>query len=374
MVSPSRKRGPIPWGLLGAIVLAVGVESALARRDLELTRPDSFKWRWTQHQAKRRAPGCRTLAFGSSRMQNGFIPAVIEQRTGGAAFNLALIGARVPCCYYLLKQALDAGARPAAVLIDLYPGFLTRPVGSSPLGWTDVLRPGDALDMAWRIRSARFFGQVMLSKALPSLYYRIQVREVALSSLKGEPRNWRYQNLVYLRTYNQNKGSLLGAADQPYQGEIAPEQRRLLLGPAEPPDPVQVTYIHRFLDLAAAHGIRVYCVALPYSPPLQAGREERGLNADEDRLLRSLQSRPNVTVLDARYSGYGNSVFVDALHLDLEGAYALTLAIGDTIARPASPAWMRLASYRTPRRDVPVEDILMSHAALAPLRAETRKR
>ena len=87
----------------------------------------------------------------------------------------------------------------------------------------------------------------------------------------------------------------------------------------------------RILDLAAARGITVYWLIPPFSPELQARREQKGLDS-YTRFARAFLDRyPNLVVLDAQRSGYGASVFLDPAHLDRQGACTLSADVGDLL-------------------------------------------
>jgi hypothetical protein len=81
-------------------------------------------------------------------------------------------------------------------------------------------------------------------------------------------------------------------------------------------------------------------------------RDGSGVHARYDRFVRAMQARfPNLTVLDARYSGYLPAVFVDATHLDRDGAVRLSADVAEVLReashRPgADPRWVKLPDYR----------------------------
>lgn len=131
-------------------------------------------------------------------------------------------------------------------------------------------------------------------------------------------------------------------------------------------DPVNLKYLKRFLRLAERHRIAVYWLLPPISPAIQAERERRGLDDLERQFVRAIQAEyPGVIVLDGRHSGYGPGVLWDAIHLDREGASALSAAVAALVAEgPKAGPWRALPTFRGPAPDRGLEDINQSMAVL----------
>ena len=178
-----------PGGLIGALLAVIALEGVVARKDEHLTRPEAWTWRYSRWAAAAKAPGCDVLGFGTSMLQEGFFPRVVEQRTGRRSFNLAVGGGRTIYAYYFLRTALAAGARPSAVVIDVHPGFMAGTnYARQTTGWSDVLGVGDCLDMAWTVRDASFLAATLSGKVLPSLRVRHTLRTAVVAALEG--REW----------------------------------------------------------------------------------------------------------------------------------------------------------------------------------------
>jgi hypothetical protein len=361
-------RRKLPWGLIGAIATAIVIESVLARHDLDLSRPEALNWRWGRAAATRNAPGCDVLCFGTSMVQEAVFPRVVEQRSGLRTFNLAVCAGRGQVYYYYLKRALADGSKPSAVVVDFHPSFITSPYTAS-LGWPDALGFADCLDMAWNTRDSRFLATNILAKTVPSYYYRPQVRAGVLAALRGEPSSARYNNILLDANIKRNRGALIVPRNPSYRGEISEGYRQSFLADGWRCDPDEHRAIHKFLDLAAAHGIRVYWLVVPLCPALQAAREQKGLDAIYSQFVRSFQGYPNLVVLDARRSGYDASVFLDASHLDLQGAFVLSRDIADVLRHDAhrkfdGTRWVSVPPYRALPIDVPLEQIPQTALAL----------
>jgi hypothetical protein len=130
-------------------------------------------------------------------------------------------------------------------------------------------------------------------------------------------------------------------------------------------DPVNGTYVKRFLALAQACGIPVYWVIPPYKPAYQAGRERIGADAAYTRFARSLQARfPNLRVLDGRHLGLSHRAFGDGIHLNSRGASAFSESVAEALSRHPDdghgnrPRWVDLppVSDRAPAA-VDLEDL-----------------
>ena len=111
-------RRAVPWGLVGMISLMTIVEGYIGRNDLDFRHPWGWDWKQTVRAIGREARGCEVLCFGDSLVKYGVVPRVLEARLGRRAYNLAVANGQAPTAYFLLRRALEAGARPAAVLID----------------------------------------------------------------------------------------------------------------------------------------------------------------------------------------------------------------------------------------------------------------
>ncbi|MEO6807590.1 MAG: DUF1574 domain-containing protein, partial [Isosphaeraceae bacterium] len=117
-------RGKVPWGLVGLIGLVTLIEWSLVRQADDFTALENLNWRLSGRAARREATRSQILCFGTSMMQMGIIPKVIEERTGLRAFNLAVCAGPPQADEVLLRRTLNAGARPSAILVDYHPHCL----------------------------------------------------------------------------------------------------------------------------------------------------------------------------------------------------------------------------------------------------------
>ena len=371
-------RNRAPWGLLGAILAVIAVETAVARLDLDLTPAGNIDWRQARRAAVNKAQTCDVLCFGTSMVQQGVYPRVIERRSGLRARNLGVYAGRVPYCYYLLRKALASGARPSAVILEIHPAFVASHYEVHD-GYCDLLGLRDCIDMAWTLKDAKYLVAPALGMALPSIYERHAIRKGVLAALRGEAVSLRLANLRDLRIHRLNQGALVTIRNPEYQGQIADLYRLILMERKFHCIPQEELYLRRFLDLAAAQNIRVYWLLMPMAPALQHGREVKGRDAEYTRFVESFRGYPNLTVLDARQSGYGHWVFTDACHLDPQGAFVLSSDLAEILRRErrkqpgdTHERWVHLPPYRDRPIDIPIENAV--DAALAVSRANTVRR
>jgi hypothetical protein len=163
---------------------------------------------------------------------------------------------------------------------------------------------------------------------------------------------------------------MLLARQPSYQGEVPPQMIGDLLNPAWKCQPANARYVQRFLELAFDARVPVFWLLPPNSPRVIAQRTENGLFARYDAFVREALGRfANLTVIDARRSGYEHSVFVDPVHLDRTGAAALTAGVADVLKTAlapgaSTPRWVLLPAYHEPTAGMGLEDVEQSKSAL----------
>src|SRR5262245_2197952 len=113
----ARGRG-LPWALFGSIALVAAVECGIGRLDDALRSRVHANYWFAGRQAGREVARCEVLVLGDSLAKLGVQPCVLTERTGRSAYNLAIAGGAPPVHYFVLRRALDSGARPSALLID----------------------------------------------------------------------------------------------------------------------------------------------------------------------------------------------------------------------------------------------------------------
>src|SRR5262249_7056331 len=141
-----------------------------------------------------------------------------------SVYNLALLDGKPAASYFLFRRAVEAGARPAAVLVDFQPECMFQDSRSTTenRNWKALLSPRECLEMAWVNRDADFFATVMLSPVLPSWKCRAEVREAVRSALDGRATRNPEENAKVRRNRRRNRGGLLLPRQTSFGGEVPP--------------------------------------------------------------------------------------------------------------------------------------------------------
>jgi hypothetical protein len=366
----------IPWGFAGSIVLIAAIECLVTRNWLDLTDPVSLSWRYSAKAVETESRGCDLLCLGDSQIKHGLVPGAIEQGTGLRTVNLSAARAPALLTYFLLRRALDAGARPAALIINAKPAVLLADPNFNARYWQEVLTPRESLELLQISRNPSLVASMIVGRLLPSLRYRLEVRSNVLAALRGETDRIQTINRVLLRNWTRNGGANVVAAGtlQQHDAGASEIERRLHPGFFHV-DRTNAEAVERLIRLAAERDIPVFWLLPPSSPALQALRDQSGAETRYEQFVRSFMERyPRVlTVLDGRRPGYPSGLFTDLTHLNGPGAIALSRAVATAIpsalSRSRSPnasAWIALSvpSDRPAGSDTEVEDIEQSKRIL----------
>jgi len=356
-------RDRLPVGLFGMLALMAAVEAFVASRGAYLR--DTGDWGWAvAGKASRSADSRREiLAFGDSLMKLGVAPDLVQARAGRSAYNLAVCGGQAPSSYFLLRRALDSGARPAALLVDFFPRL--QQIGPRhTLLWPALLEPRETLELAWVARDPELFASILAARMLPSVRARQGIRSAVMTgsrnALSGETptyrRNWRRNLGAQIMPCGADPGSDYVKCRKDFYSDLNF-------------DPVNVTFMHRFLALAMSRAIPVYYLIPPIKPGLQAECERSGFDAAYLSFLKAIESRyPNVVMVDGRHASYDPALFYDANHLGRDGAWAYSVALGDLLrrhmAKVGGPRWIEVPKYGGLPGGTPPEDVNQSRDAL----------
>lgn len=339
----------LPAGLIGALALVLGVECFIAGHKADTM--DGSLWTYEQDRriAARKVKDCDFLAFGDSLMRHGLAPRVIRERTGLKGYNLSIAGSQVPASTMLFREALASGARPKAVLLDLFPCLLTSDPWANITNWPIVASYRDCLDMGWYSSDSKLFAALMLRKTLPSVRCRESIRVAIRESLAGLGGITRTNIQVALRNWEANRGLAIEGNRHDPKVPLEEPIRRYF-------QPIRCTplnrlYLDRFMRLAAEHNVKVFLLLPPYMPILQARLERDGFDAHHEAFVRSMLDRyPALEVLDARRTNYEPDVFIDTHHLGYEGAATFSAEVGELVRRKLDAAgsegrWVALPSF-----------------------------
>jgi hypothetical protein len=264
------------------------------------------------------------------------------------------------------------------VVVDCKPSVLVAGPRSNIPCWQEILNFRESLELARSSRSPSLLVEIALGQLLPSYRSRQTIQSRLQDALHGETDRLGVLNRTCQRNWTLNEGANIATRNPAFTGALDPDPDRRYLSRRFYCHPVNAEYIHRLLSLAGTRGIPVYWLLPPLCPELQSHREHTGAEAGLVRFVRSLQARhPGVTVLDARHAGYDHTLFVDATHLDRQGACTLSRDVaqvlaqdrdrgspGHGIAAARSARWIALPACQPCPVAVTLEDVEQSRQAL----------
>jgi hypothetical protein len=372
-LAPPRVRRQVAWGLLGMLGLVAAAESFVSRNALWFMNSSELDWMSSGRATAKQATPFEVLCFGDSMLKFGIAPRVLEAKLGKRVYNFAVLDGKPVVSFLLFRRALEAGARPEALVVDFAPEALNQIPAhllTNP-NWNALLAsPREAWELAWSYRDREFFGHLVLARVLPSFRCRGQLRAAVVAALQGQVDPNPENNRPLLRNRDLNSGGILLAKQPGFQGEIPPQWKFDLLSPDFVIKPEHAHYIRSLFRLAAEYNIAVYWLMPPNAVQVIAVRDGNGVHGRYDRFARRMLAQfPNVSVIDARHAGYGNSVFVDPVHLDRDGATVLSGDVADVLQNALChsepvPRWVELPAYHGRPAIVRLEDVDQSRTAM----------
>lgn len=351
----------MPWGLVGMIVVVVAIESSVSRRWLDFSDPTSLSWQFADRAARADARGRDVLFLGDSLVKHGLVPSVFERESGLKGVNLSAARAPALLSYFVLRRAIESGARPSAIVIDTKPAVLMGGVEYNAHYWPAALTAGECLGLGWLAGKRPLGFAAMTARLVPSLQSRLEIRSGIAAALEGKADPIREINRLLWRNWSVNDGANVAMLDSPYRGELADDLEEKLHPDRWHVDGSNAEGLDRLLKLAARHRIRVYWLLPPISPGLQAWRERSGSEAKYEEFVRAYRERyPKVvTVIDARGIAREPALYVDATHLSGRGAVVLSRAVGQALKGEPTDGWIELGDppARPDDADPPLEDV-----------------
>jgi hypothetical protein len=342
----------------------VGIERLGLISDDQLVPPQLAVPMRTGRAAFGAVKTCEVLCVGDSILQFGAIPRAFEQCLRRSAYNLSIAGGQPPGSYFMLRRALSAGARPAAIVVDFKACLIAMPPRENRRMWVEVLTLAECAEIGLAQGDATELASILLCKLIPSYKARQEIRSFVLALLYGERPPSHVAVAQFLRNANVNKGAVV--ASDSFRAPWRPQEviEREFLPDTWDIDPVNAHYIRRLLELADSRHIPVFWVLGPIRAELQIKRDAKGLEAAYVRRVNEFCARfPNLYVIDARHAGFPDTAFWDPMHLDRSGALALSCAVArviDTVLnRPNMLAARRfeLPPFQDVTIDAPVEDL-----------------
>jgi len=361
---PNRKLGRQPLGFLGMVVAVIAFESFIGRHSFEFTNTATLSWSLSDAAARGDATNSEVLCFGDSLVKHGLIPEVIEARLRKRVYNLSICAASAPASYFLLKHAIDAGARPKSIIVDFMPDLLTGSPRHSSRNWPEILDYRELVELARAGRDFGFLVTMSRDRLLNSYRSRWEIRANLIAILQGKVDPLRATNLIYQRNWGLHNGAEFTPDNPAFKGQVSEEDHFKLMSDHFWCNRVNRDYIHKFITLAESGGSRVYWLLPPVSPAIQRRRVESGADEKYSQFVRDVAARhPTLTVLDARRSHYDHTKFVDPVHLNGRGGVTLSHEVAEVLATGGTE-WVWLPRYRDHALPRPLEDVEQSRLAV----------
>ena len=347
----ARRSGGVP-PLLGTMMMIAAVEFGVSRQGTAYQDPVSFSWLFSALAARHEAVDAEILCLGDSLAKHGFVPAIIEHKTGRKTYNLAVAAGPAPVTEILFRRALDAGARPSAIVFDMKPGLLAGSPRYWVREWQEFLSPGDLMGFLFSGHSGEFAAELAIGYVLPSFRARHEVRAAVMEALRGEPSRMAALNAILKRNWTLNAGANLARPSGTFHGEVTEAQHESHLSSKFAAQSFNAAAARRLVKLAAERGVRAYLVIPPLAPALLERQRTSGVSTKYENFLNTLQAvNPELTVVDARPAGFPAEVFIDPIHLDARGAVALSTQVAaflrDDLSSESRPTkrWVSLPMY-----------------------------
>jgi hypothetical protein len=349
------------------LALVALVEFYIARNDLKFSRLEAHDWKTSARSASGELPPGGVFFFGDSQIKFGVSPLLLESKLGQPSHCLAIQGGQAPSSYFLLQKALKSGVVPAAIVVDFEPNLNREGIDRNRRMWPELVSLSEAFDLCWHANDSDAFASMALGLALPSYRERNEIRDNIQAALRGET----HYMAVWIDMATRNMGMNRGALAISKNLSSPPFEFSKWGNPTEKPwkpNPVNEHYALKFLQLAADNQIPVYCLIMPVIPPLIEKYEKNGLERNYNAWLNKLQKRyANLYVLDWRHSNYRQDSFTDAMHLNSEGARAITAALGNYLQRTfrgegVDQRWVAMPAFKLDSSMIAVEDSNRSDA------------
>lgn len=355
----------LPFGLLGMFALVAALECVLGSLEGRyLVAFDRESWRHASEAARAEATHAEILTFGDSTIKFGITPSAVESGGGLSTYNLAGFGGTPTYNYLMLKRAVEAGARPKAIVLGFVPGHCRMPAIFYSQQWMLFAEIRECLDMALTTRNASLPGVVLAGRLLPSLRRRFEIQDLVDRRIKGK--DLREPGRTYeehLRLWSELQGADLLDPDRQMSMNVNLNDK-FIFPDAWGVEPSQWNYLRRILNLAGEINARVFYVLMPLGGASQAEADRRGLDERQAFMLRKIQAQyPGLVVVDARRAAYPDAAFNDPVHLNMLGALRLSHDLGTVIRQQldragARYAWVGLPTYQ------PVPDTMLGTARI----------
>ena len=197
----------IPRGFLGMLALVFLVEGLIGGQGKIFRHSWAWDWYIADRAARTEARECQVLCFGDSLMKFGVSPQMIQSGTGCKTYNFGVIGGLPASSFFLFRRAIEAGARPRAVVIEAIPHSIAAEPEANARLWPDLLSYRDCLELSAVHGDSNFFASMLLAKTFPSIRDRLEIRNALKAALNGQPSPLGDFLQPYLRNWALNRGA-----------------------------------------------------------------------------------------------------------------------------------------------------------------------
>ena len=368
----SRRRYACPLGFISALAMIGAVQCVFGLRH-EVRSPSGrveMSWQAASRAARGPEGNSEVLCFGDSRIKLGILPRVLHARIRVSAYNLGMLGGQAPSTYFLLRQVLERGNRPRAILVDFSESLLTFAPSGNVACWAGWIGPREGLDLAWQSKDPALAVSTALHSLLPGWCdHGDRSPLVGAGANEGICAGPEDDSRVFERNWRLNHGAQ--AAPRGFVQVEETDGRGVWRI-----HPTNAVYVDRFLRTAQGGGIAVYWILPPSVAARREQRERTGSIAAYRRFLAERVTRFScLTVLDGERLPWSDHSFRDPLHLNRDGAVRLSLAVAAAVeprllGPSAGPRWVELIASHNPDlnkyRDM-LEDLDQSRAAIKPI-------
>ena len=364
MERPSRRRWP--WGLLGMVAMVAAIEWMFALDPLRFADTASLNWRLAVDDVAREAARTEIACVGDSLTKIGVVPEVIRAGTGRRTYNFAMARAPAQATYFVFRRLLDAGGKPKALVVDFKSSIQAGRPRMGLRHFQEIANLRECWEFARADGSLKHLPEFLVGRLLPSVRYRLEIREAVLHALAGQVAPTIQTNRMALRNWSTNLGNHFNVSSPSFSGEIPAKVLESIGVDKWRCHRINERSIDQLFALAESRSIPVYWIIPPLSPQLQARRESSAVDDHYTDFAKAMLARhPGVTVVDGRHSGYEMTSFSDSTHLNGRGSMAFSHELAAILKRPGGrPRWIDLPRYRDWPIDVPVEDIDQSRVAV----------
>ena len=369
----------IPLGFFGALVLIAATEFSIEQNAIYSLGGNHWSYRVAEKMARTDVKSNQVLYFGDSLLKLGLAPRVIEAETGLRGYNFAQAGGQVPGSYFFLRQALESGAKPAAIVVEFFPSLLCTGTKLNNENWPFLARLSDGLSIARYGGGMEVFGSFAVRRLLPSMRSRTSLRAAIQTAFQTDVRIVQSEILAAILNWKTNRGAEITASVLPAASGIDLDSWEKAYFPHIQCLPIHLHYLHKFFNLAAANQIPVFWLLPPYRSDMRARCEHSGFNNEHLAFVHQIQSaHPNVTVFDGQQSQFPDEVFRDPHHLGLEGAAVFSSDVGQALTRSLGETdspyrWVTLPLFRARPINAPLESFDASRVAVTKATLQGRR-